>query len=207
MNLGFLLVLAALLGFDQPTAPPPEWTKYQRDAIAHIGKCLAEVGGGTVERLLQTTPGSTDESKLALDLIYYHKGCLNKIGSYRVNIAAMRGSAAEAMLRRRVELTKAVATQADTAPVRPPIGTNAIQVLDLYALCLVKAAPARALAVLNTVEGSTEETLSIKAFGELHRQCIPTDVAYHMGYDELRTHLASAIYLYGSSLLSERPHA
>jgi hypothetical protein len=181
----------------------------KRVVLAQFADCLARLGPGLSDKLLNTDFGSDAERNAAEIVVHAHSSCMTDRMVLSMQPGMIRGLIAESMLKRHHPdwLAAANAMPAST-PIRParPLQASA-QSADVrdakrerafmaaYSKCLVKASPAKVGTLLSTGIATPEEHAALMDLGTDLNDCLPMRTRYVLNDGGLRANLASALYL------------
>lgn len=186
-----VVVSAPAAGTSAPTSPLLE----KRVVLRKFADCVVRGAERRSLKVLRTDPGSRDEHEEVHTLVQSQAPCLGDRSVLSMHTAAIRGVIAEAVFARHGDWLQSVSAMPAAAPVRVAGKLEVEPFMVAYAGCIAKAEPAKAAAVLATEPTTAAERSAVLGLGDTLKDCMAIDVAYHLNIGDLRTHLASALFL------------
>lgn len=187
------MLLAATTALAAAALPQGRLVPKQR-VVADYAACLVRTAERSSLRLMETTPGSGDEARIARDVAVGGYPCLKGRRGLSFQTGAIRGAIAEVFLSREPALLATARALPDGNPPRPPMGIDGRAFVIAYADCLVASDPSRSADLVSTEIHSPAERAAFIGYGEALKRCMPERAAYRANITDIRNHVAAALY-------------
>lgn len=223
MRLLLALCALSLSGAAQAQTITEEATRQEAlRTVARFGACLVGGHRSQVVQIMEAAPGSEREAGLVRELANVGGVCLTRASRsaadqvrLAIQPATWRGPLAEALYRRDfialghprpfarefASLPDLVALAGDAAVPTQVLGGV---LLGAFAHCVVEAAPADALALIDTLAASPQERAAIDRLSPRFGPCFPGGRTMRINRPMLRGFIAEAVYRYSVALVQAR---
>ncbi len=161
--------------------------------IGSFGECAVRQSPGVARSLMQTELGSREEYDRARQLFMANEACIRGRAVLSSQVGEIRGTAAEALLRRDQAALARLASMPSRPATRAPMAEGRAFVAA-YGACLADADPGRSVALLATERQSRAEFDAVMAFGDTLNHCMPMEAQYRIDRFDVRNHIAARLY-------------
>lgn len=166
-------------------------------SLRELGACLVLNKRSQADALMQTAPGSTEETKILNSLMSRsNPTCLRRVINFSMERESIRGAVAEGLIDRAIERGDfGPAARLVTAVNSAAANDNEIASLRAFADCYVAAHPAKIVELFSKTRlAEPEEKTLVSAMAADFGKCLPEGLTLRADATRLRFLFAEAAY-------------